>query len=259
MRIGGLGAVSKKQQSISGAGFVRAVQEAHAARKKLVVVTDRDQFGQIVRIGYYLQPSATETPEITWFRDDEIEIREVPAAPQHFSDARLEVGFEHPKEQERHLLLNIPAGEDQTIILRVLFRMHDNGVAAFVIQAEVRGRISGKLEWKPVVRYDCAHGYIHRDLLAFDGTKFKEPIPVTDLATAVPLAMREIREHLAEWLVELGYDQPDARNLGDPSIGEELESAQQTLLRLLENPQSIEDVSSRSVMFQDYTPGVPDQ
>ena len=238
--------------SLSGPGFLRAVQEAHAAKKQIVFAVDRNASDQIVRIGYFLD-SGVENPDITWFREDEIEITSRPHDGPHMSDARLDVDFQHPKERERHFVLNVPAGPDQTILLRVLYRVLKDGTSDFVIQAEVRGLIKGKAEWKPVARYDCAHGFLHRDLMGLHGGKSKEPIPVENLRDAIPLALQELRENLGDWLTQLGYDQPDASNLGHPSLADELGPAEHVLLQLLENPESVEGVASRSIMFADVT------
>ena len=36
-------------------------------------------------------------------------------------------------------------------------------------------------EWIPIVRYDCAHGYFHRDILNPDGSQNKLPIAIEEL------------------------------------------------------------------------------
>jgi hypothetical protein len=45
-------------------------------------------------------------------------------------------------------------------------------VTEFVVQLEVR---VGD-EWKAVVRYDCAHGYAHRDSYSLSGTRKKRDL-----------------------------------------------------------------------------------
>lgn len=45
-------------------------------------------------------------------------------------------------------------------------------VVSFMVQLEVL--VEG--EWKPVVRYDCAHGYAHRDRYNLQGEQQKEDL-----------------------------------------------------------------------------------
>lgn len=67
----------------------------------------------------------------------------------------------------------------------------------YVVQLEVE---TSPDEWRPVVRYDTAHGGPHRDQLKMDGQSDKEPInAVFDIVTgyrdAVASAERDIRDH----------------------------------------------------------------
>jgi len=64
-------------------------------------------------------------------------------------------------------------------------------VSGFVVQYEVL--ISDK--WMPVVRYDTAHGYAHKDLINPDGTKEKIFIGVADFNEALTLADKDINEN----------------------------------------------------------------
>ena len=64
-------------------------------------------------------------------------------------------------------------------------------VTGFVVQYEIF--FEGK--WMPVVRYDTAHGYAHKDLINPDGSKEKIFIGVIDLNEALTLADRDINEN----------------------------------------------------------------
>lgn len=64
-------------------------------------------------------------------------------------------------------------------------------VSGFVIQYEIF--LEGK--WMPVVRYDTAHGYVHRDLINPDGSKEKIFMGLTDLNEALTLADKDINEN----------------------------------------------------------------
>ncbi len=47
----------------------------------------------------------------------------------------------------------------------------------------------------PVVRYDTAHGYAHKDLLNPDGTREKILIGITDFNEALTFADKDIDEN----------------------------------------------------------------
>ena len=59
----------------------------------------------------------------------------------------------------------------------------------FMVQLEVNLR--GK--WKPVIRYDTAHGFTHRDIFHADGRTEKTPFPVSDYNTALTFAELDLR------------------------------------------------------------------
>ena len=45
-----------------------------------------------------------------------------------------------------------------------------------------------------IVRYDCSHGFFHRDILFPNGDKIKKEIEVVDLESAARYAQRDIEE-----------------------------------------------------------------
>ena len=53
--------------------------------------------------------------------------------------------------------------------------------------------INGK--WISIVRYDCAHGFFHRDLMFPDGRKEKQAIVIRNLEDAVLYAEQDIIDH----------------------------------------------------------------
>lgn len=64
-------------------------------------------------------------------------------------------------------------------------------VVGFVVQYELL--LEDK--WMPVVRYDTAHGYAHKDLINPDGSKEKIFMGVVDLNEALTLADNDINEN----------------------------------------------------------------
>jgi hypothetical protein len=66
-----------------------------------------------------------------------------------------------------------------------------------VIQYEAM--INGK--WVAIVRYDCAHGFFHRDMLQPNGDKEKKAIETPDLKYAFAFARQDLEDRW-EWYKE---------------------------------------------------------
>ena len=56
--------------------------------------------------------------------------------------------------------------------LRVIARKDKGEILEFIVQYETV--ILG--EWRPVVRYDTAHGFAHKDIIRADGEVVKQPL-----------------------------------------------------------------------------------
>jgi hypothetical protein len=56
--------------------------------------------------------------------------------------------------------------------LRVTARKDKGEILEFVVQYEAL--IS--MDWRPVVRYDTAHGFAHKDIIGADGKVVKQPL-----------------------------------------------------------------------------------
>ena len=56
--------------------------------------------------------------------------------------------------------------------IRVVAKKEKGNILEFVVQYETLIME----EWKPVIRYDTAHGYAHKDIMKADGTKVKQPL-----------------------------------------------------------------------------------
>ena len=70
--------------------------------------------------------------------------------------------------------------------------MLDKGkVSGFVVQYEVLFNE----KWVPVVRYDTAHGFAHKDIIDPDGREEKIFIGIADLNEALILADKDINEN----------------------------------------------------------------
>ena len=68
---------------------------------------------------------------------------------------------------------------------------------SFVVQLEVLHPRRGA--WLPVVRYDTAHGFAHRDRVFPDGTVEKTPLPIDDYNQALNYAEIDLRDHWEEY------------------------------------------------------------
>ena len=68
-------------------------------------------------------------------------------------------------------------------------------VIEFLVQYEVR--IAG--EWNPVVRYDTAHGFAHKDILHRTGKADKEVLPFADYNLALIYAENDLRKNWKQY------------------------------------------------------------
>jgi hypothetical protein len=49
-------------------------------------------------------------------------------------------------------------------------------------------------KWTPIVRYDCSHGFFHRDVMKPNGEKEKQVIAITKLKDALSYAEQDIKD-----------------------------------------------------------------
>jgi hypothetical protein len=64
-------------------------------------------------------------------------------------------------------------------------------VVDMVVQYE--SVVDGK--WTPIARYDCAHGFLHRDVMFRNGDKRKEVIAIERLEDALAYAQQDFKDH----------------------------------------------------------------
>ncbi len=93
---------------------------------------------------------------------------------------------------------------DGTTRIRVNFSTGRGQVLEFTIQLEVQ--LEGN--WQPVIRYDTAHGFAHKDVYRRDGSYEKVPIFVGSFGDALSYAQAELgqnwRQYRDRFLGELG-------------------------------------------------------
>ena len=78
-------------------------------------------------------------------------------------------------------------GEEQ---LRIKIHTEKGKVLDVVIQYETLLNNT----WTPIVRYDCSHGFFHRDVLFPDGSKEKQSINIENLEAAINYAEQDIKD-----------------------------------------------------------------
>ncbi len=73
--------------------------------------------------------------------------------------------------------------------LRCSFVRRGRVIRAFTVQLEIRRGES----WVPVVRYDNAHGFCHRDTLHRDGSQDKTNVFIGDVNATFTFAIEDLR------------------------------------------------------------------
>jgi hypothetical protein len=74
--------------------------------------------------------------------------------------------------------------------IRMRITVENGKVVDVVIQYE--SMIEGK--WNSLVRYDCAHGFFHRDVLFPNGDKDKQVIEFDNLEAALTYAEQDLKD-----------------------------------------------------------------
>lgn len=81
--------------------------------------------------------------------------------------------------------------------LRVRLNIKDGELIDVVYQYETY--LDDK--WIPIVRYDCSHGFFHRDIIKPNGDKEKQIIEIDNLKNASKYAEQDLRDRW-EWYKE---------------------------------------------------------
>ena len=97
------------------------------------------------------------------------------------------------KEKEFYIYL----GTQSLDRIRLIFETEKGEITDLIIQYEAI--IHEK--WEAIVRYDCAHGFFHRDLMYPNGEKIKKLIDMPNLKSALSYARQDIEDRW-EWYKE---------------------------------------------------------
>lgn len=85
---------------------------------------------------------------------------------------------------------------DEENALRVRFELEKGNILKFVVQLECS--FDGK-NWVPVVRYDTAHGFAHRDLLHPRQPAEKTEMNVRDFNEGLTIALFDLTNHWKDY------------------------------------------------------------
>jgi hypothetical protein len=239
---------------IKGPGLIRALKEAASRKMNLAIAYDHDNRGNLLRVGYFFKERNTKDfkqQEINWFSQGEIEIIPVINHVRKFNKALLGVEFFQKKKNERYFMISLELEQDTHIILRNIFRIHKISVIGFVIQIEIDYISEGEKISKPVVRYDHAHGFIHRDIISSSGNKTKNRLEIQDTKGAILYAIEDVRKNLNFWLKSQGYKTLGINVLNQPQLNLEIEKVKNELLFLYDNPHKIKEMRSSLILFKE--------
>lgn len=81
---------------------------------------------------------------------------------------------------------------DENEYERLRIKIHSEKGKLIDIVIQYESFINNK--WNPIVRYDCSHGFFHRDILKSNGEKEKQSIPITSLKDALNYAEQDIKD-----------------------------------------------------------------
>jgi hypothetical protein len=79
---------------------------------------------------------------------------------------------------------------DENDRLRIRISTEQGHVVNIMVQYEAM--IAGA--WREIVRYDCAHGFFHRDVMLPKGKAEKQPLSIANLNDALQYAEQDIKD-----------------------------------------------------------------
>jgi hypothetical protein len=91
---------------------------------------------------------------------------------------------------------------EETDRLRVTARKDKGEIMEFVVQYETLMSRA----WKPVVRYDTAHGFAHKDIIKASGEVVKQPIFFESFNMAFTYATLDLKMNWRQYKESLGKE-----------------------------------------------------
>lgn len=233
----------------SGPGIIRAVQESVDTQANLEFFRDTDQEGTIVRVGYYLISRETneQVSPLKYFSKEEITITTLKSSEGVIGTGRLEVGFDHTKKHEKHFSVVFPIGKEEFRV-RCLFRKEKDGNQNFVIMFDKKE--PEKNNWKAISRFDCAHGFIHKDVIDAGGvnTLEKKKLPIQDKKRAIGFIINEILKEL-KIQQKLSFRRKEISKITQRNIALDIRRAEKLITKLFESKELFQRLKSNMVAF----------
>jgi len=140
---------------------------------------------------------------------------------------------------QRSFIISLPGDK---IRFRNIFKIKRDGKLDFTVQLEVEPKAG---EWKPLVRWDCAHGSCHRDLIYSNGHKETDETATQELDKVIANGIDDLKENLKSYLEKTGYHEFSHALHAQLNIGEDLEEAKRFLLDLVEHPEKIDNIPNK--------------
>ena len=182
-----------KQINISGSGIVSAVSDSKNKKIPVIFVYDKDKTGCILRLGYYLEYEELDQRKIRWFHPNEYKIAYKSLSQNEAANPVMSVDFFDPqKNHEKKFLIDIPLEDMGSILIRLIFRILPSGDRTFVLQTEHKKGNKHDI----IVRYDCAHGFIHKDVYKGGKQVEKVTLDIQDYKMAISTGIKEIKNGL---------------------------------------------------------------
>ena len=240
---------------LSGKGVRKVVQESVKTKTNVAFVYDKDVDGKLIRVGYCFTSRDTkkQVSPIKWFNKNEISISSKKVEGKTPGTGRLDVKFRHPKKNEKHFNITLPFG-NIGILFRLIFRVEKDGSKNFVILIQTKNSPKGIGKWITLVRYDCSHGFVHKDLLSTSGRRVrkKERLSTQDKRKAIKFIVGEL---LSDLKTQIGKMDPEGDkkegSILNQDINTDIRKAEKSLLKLFKSPKVFELLQSTSVMYSE--------
>ena len=140
--------------------------------------------------------------------------------------------------QQKFFDISLPS---KKLRFRNIFKIKKDGKLDFTIQLEVELKAG---EWKPLVRWDCAHGSCHRNLIHSNGHKEKDETTTQELDKVIENGIDNLKENLKSYLEKTGYRELSNSLPSHIDIERDLEGAKRFLLDLVKHPEKIDSTTS---------------
>lgn len=245
---------SLTKYSISGEGIRRVIQESVKTKTNLAFVWDKDIYGRPIRIGYCftLRDTGKQITPINWFKDGEIDISSKKMRGRNTQAGRLDVKFKHPKKNEKHFSITLPLGGKSTLV-RFIARVEKDGNRNFAILFQLKNPDDETKKWATPFRYDCSHGFIHKDILSANGRRVikKVKLPTQNKKEAIRFIVDELLNDITTQITRQPQNYKKVELKLKQDIDTDILNAEKSLLEVFESNEMPELFESTSIMYSE--------